>query len=112
MALRFLLDEHLRDGPLWQAIQQHNARGTYQLDVKQVGDPNDLPRGTSDPDMLIWAEREGRIVVSLDHNSLPGHLAVHLQTGHLHPGFFSFDREVRFRKLSEVLRSLPTPVTR
>jgi hypothetical protein len=26
MPLRFLLDEHLR-GPLWQAIQDHNAAG-------------------------------------------------------------------------------------
>ena len=27
MALRFVLDEHLRGGWLWHAIQQHNAQG-------------------------------------------------------------------------------------
>jgi hypothetical protein len=31
MALRFLLDEHLR-GPFWWAIQRHNSRSIDQID--------------------------------------------------------------------------------
>jgi hypothetical protein len=87
MALRFLLDEHLR-GILWAAIQAHNARSPYPLDVVQVGDPPDLPRGSLDPDILLWAEREGRILLSHDKRTLPGHLAAHLQAGRHSPGIF------------------------
>jgi hypothetical protein len=85
MPLRFVLDEHLR-GPLWVALQQHNAGGTYPVDVVRVGDPPDLPCGTADPVLLAWAEREGRIVVTGDVNTMPGHLAAHLQAGHHSPG--------------------------
>lgn len=81
MPLSFLLDEQLRAGPLWRAIHHHNAGGTYLLDAAQVGDPLDLPRGTSDADILLWAAREGRLVLSLDQSTLPTHLADHLRSG-------------------------------
>lgn len=86
MTLRFVLDEQLRGGPLWQAIQKHNARGLDPLDVTRVGDPADLPLGSDDSDNLLWAERKGRLVVSLDKSTLPSHLATHLQAGHHSPG--------------------------
>jgi hypothetical protein len=35
--IRFLLDEHLR-GQLSNAIDSHNQRGVYPLDVLRVGD--------------------------------------------------------------------------
>lgn len=85
MTLRYVLDENLR-GALWQAIQQHNLRGAHLLDATRVGDPSDLPLGTSDPDLLVWAEREGRLLVSLDKKTLPSHLAQHLHAGHHSPG--------------------------
>jgi hypothetical protein len=86
MPLAYVLDEHLRGGGLWQAILQHNASGGLFLDVVRVGDPPDLPLGRLDPDVLLWAESEGRILVSNDHQSLAGHLADHLSTGHHSPG--------------------------
>ena len=52
---RFLLDEHLR-GFLWKAIRHHNLIGGDFIDAIRVGDPADLPLGSSDPDILIWAE--------------------------------------------------------
>lgn len=85
MPLRYLLDENLR-GPLWQAVRQHNSQGQHLLDVVRVGDPPDLPLGASDPDILLWTEREGRLFVSLDKRTLPGHLARHLQAGGHVPG--------------------------
>jgi hypothetical protein len=85
MALRFVLDEHFL-GPLWRAIQHHNAGGAYPIDATRVGDPSDLPRGTPDPDLLIWAEREGRIIVTDDRNTLITFLAQHLQAGRHSPG--------------------------
>lgn len=86
MSLRFVLDEHLRGGGLWQAIQRHNAAGRFPLDVVRVGDPPDLPLGTTDPDLLLWAEREARIVLSFDHQTMPRHFANHLQSGRNSPG--------------------------
>jgi hypothetical protein len=86
MPLRFVLDEHLRGGALWQAVQQHNAAGVDVLDMTRVGDPADLPIGTGDLELLRWAERADRILVSLDKRTLPAHLAAHLQAGGHSPG--------------------------
>ncbi|MBI3411942.1 MAG: hypothetical protein HY040_26730 [Planctomycetes bacterium] len=65
MDIRFLVDEHLR-GQLWHAIGSHNQRGAYPVDVVCVGDSADLPQGSTDPEVLLWTEREGRILVSAD----------------------------------------------
>jgi hypothetical protein len=85
--IRFLLDEHLR-GQLWHALHWHNQRGAYPLDVVRVGDPADLPEGATDPEVLLWAEREGRILVSADRRTLLSHFDDHLRTGHHSPGLF------------------------
>jgi hypothetical protein len=84
----FVLDEHLRRR-LWRAIQAHNARGVDPLDVVRVGDLPDLPLGSSDAAILLWAERHARILVSLDRSTMAGHLAEHLQAGRHCPGIFS-----------------------
>lgn len=88
MALSYVLDEHLRRGALGQAIHCHNAVGIFVIDVAQVGDRVDLPLGSTDPDILLWAEKEDRVVVTLDYNTMPGHLAAHLQAGHHCEGVF------------------------
>ncbi len=85
--LRYLLDEHLR-GPLWKGIQWHNRQGAYPVDVLRVGDPTDLPLGTKDPAILLWAEAQDRILVSHDRGTLSTHLADHLSAGHGSPGIF------------------------
>lgn len=87
MLIRFLLDEHLR-GPLWHAIQRHNLRGGLPIDAVRVGDPADMPLGSDDPVILLWAEREQRILVTEDRNTMAGHLARHLQAGQRSPGVF------------------------
>jgi hypothetical protein len=91
MALRFLLDEHYR-GVLWQAVRRHNARGLYVIDVVRVGDPGDLPLSSKDPDILVWAEREGRVLVTRDRKTMPGHLANHLAAGRHSPGVLAVRR--------------------
>jgi len=91
MALRYLLDENLR-GPLWRALQWHNSSGVYPLDVVRVGDPADLPLGIGDPDLLLWAEREQRILVTQDADSMPMHLVDHLTAGQHSPGVFMIRR--------------------
>jgi hypothetical protein len=89
MALCFLLDENLR-GALWQAIQQHNAAGVDVLDVLCVGDPPAPPLGTLDPDLLAWAEAQGRVLLTLDIHMVGSHLAAHWQAGHHIAGMLLF----------------------
>jgi hypothetical protein len=82
----FVLDEHLR-GPLWDAIQAHNARpGAGSILVFRVGDSPDLPLGTDDPAILHWAEQEGYIVVSCDRQTMARHFRDHLEAGRHSPG--------------------------
>lgn len=87
MPIRYLLDENL-PGRLASAIANHNARGNLVIDAVRVGAPPDLPRGTQDPDILIWAERENRILVSHDLSTLAPFLADHLRLRRHSPGIF------------------------
>jgi hypothetical protein len=91
MALRFVLDENLR-GPLWRAIQRHNLGGTDPIDAVRVGDVAELPLGMDDPAILLWAEREGRILLSLDRGTMIGYFNDHLAAGHHSPGVFLIHR--------------------
>ena len=102
MALRFVLDENQR-GLLWRAIVRHNRLGVYPFDVVRVGDPQDLPLGASDPEVLIWSEREDRILVSFDKTTLAAHLSAHLADGRHSPGVFLLRRGSR---LSQVVSYL------
>jgi hypothetical protein len=87
MPLRYVLDEQLRRA-LWRATQQYNAAGVAPIDVVRVGGPADPPLGTVDPDLLLWAESQNRILVSFDKKTMPQHLADHLQSGRHSPGVF------------------------
>jgi len=91
MALGFVLDENQR-GLLWRAVIRHNQIGLHVLDVVRVGDPPDLPLGSMDADILVWCEREDRILVSFDKSTMAGHLASHLQAGRRSPGIFMLRR--------------------
>jgi hypothetical protein len=102
MALGFVLDEHLR-GPMWQVVQAHNKAGLYPIDVARVGDPPDLPLGTKDPDVLIWAERCCRIVVSRDESTMKTHFANHLRAGHGSPGLFLVRKRSRLFEVVDFL---------
>jgi hypothetical protein len=60
--------------------------GINVLDVGRVGDPKDLPLSSTDSAVLLWAEREARILISEDKSTLTDHLAAHLASGHHSPG--------------------------
>jgi hypothetical protein len=102
MSIRFLFDENL-DDPLRSAVARHNARGIDPIDAVQVGGPSDLPRGSDDPDILIWAEREGRILVSFDRSTLPNFLSDHLQAGRHSPGIFLIRRGATLTEVVDFL---------
>ena len=46
------------------------------------------PWDRSDPQILDWAERAGRILLSFDRNTMPDYLARHLAEGRHSPGVF------------------------
>lgn len=98
----YLLDEHLR-GPLWRAVVWHNRRGVYPVDVVRVGDPPDLPLGTEDPQLLLWAEQEGRVLVTIDRRTIVRHLETHLHAGRHSPGVFLIRRNTPFSRIAEFL---------
>jgi hypothetical protein len=72
------------------------------LDVVRVGDPPDLPLASDDATILLWAEREQRILISRDEDTLPTHLATHLEAGRRSPGVF-FPRVVRLVDIVDFL---------
>jgi hypothetical protein len=90
MAIRFLLDENI-PGQLWTAIGLHNLSPRLPIDAVRVGDPPDLPRGTKDPDLLLWAAREDRVLLTLDKSTMPSHLSAHLAAGERSPGVLILD---------------------
>jgi hypothetical protein len=102
MPLRFVLDENQR-GPLWRAIVRHNQTGTDTIDTVRVGDSDDLPLRATDPDILVWCEREGRILVTFDKATLAEHLSNHLQVGRHCPGVFTLRRGTRLPQIVEHL---------
>lgn len=102
MPLKFLIDENLR-GPLWNAIQRHNAIGLDPIDAIRVGDIPDLPLGSSDPDILKWAEKENRILVSFDSQTMPGHLNDFLATASQSPGVLLIRPGAGFREIVQLL---------
>ncbi len=102
MTLAFVLDEHLR-GPLWQAVRTHKARGVHAIDVARVGDPADLPLGSTDPEIMAWAERNGRIVASHDESTMKTHLADHLRAGCHSPGVFLVRKASRLLEVVDFL---------
>src|SRR5947208_7997409 len=96
--LQFLLDEHLR-GPLWLAILRHNTQGGLPIGSVRVGDPPDLPLGSDDPMILLWAEQAGRILISLDWDTMIAHLESHLAAGRHSPGIFLIHPRSRIQDL-------------
>ena len=69
---RFLLDEKVPPA-LAAMLRQQEPR----IDVRCVGEPGAPARATKDPDLLLATEAMGRILITLDRKSMPGHLANH-----------------------------------
>jgi hypothetical protein len=102
MPLAYLLDENLR-GPLAKGLWNHNQRGVDPLDFLCVGDSPDLPLGAPDADILLWAERVQRVLVSGDRATLATNLAAHVSTGHHSPGIFLVPRSLLVKPIVDAL---------
>ncbi len=86
MAIRYLLDEHLNP-----AYRSQLVRRNPDLVVRIIGDLDVLPKGTPDPEILIWCETNEFILVTNNRKSMPRHLTDHLANGRHIPGIFTID---------------------
>jgi hypothetical protein len=73
---RFLCDEDT-SWALVHALRQKEPA----LDVLRILEPGTPPSGTLDPDLLIAAQALGRVLVTRDRSTMPGHLADHFAAG-------------------------------
>src|SRR5690349_12917848 len=89
MALAYLLDENER-GVLWRALQRHNSFGVNPIDVLRVGDFSELPLGSKDPAILLWAEANNRILISRDERTLKNISPIIFRLGGIPRAFFCF----------------------
>ena len=98
MRPRFLLDENMD-----RAIQRQLQRLNSEIDVKLVGDAEVPPRGTSDPDILMWIEREDYILVTKNRRTMPKHFVEHLAADRHVPGVLCIRKYVTMAALIDVL---------
>src|SRR3954451_2718726 len=102
MPLRYLVDENLR-GPFWAALVRANTQRGVPVTIKCVGEYGPPPLSSKDPDILIWAEREGYVVISNDMRTLPAQLAAHIRAGRHLPGLFLIELPCSIPALLEAL---------
>jgi hypothetical protein len=85
MSVAFLIDENLR-GTLGVGILRHNRIGMNPIDAVVVGEASELPLGSSDVEILAWAESQARIVVSFDQSTMLSHFLQYVAAGRKLPG--------------------------
>src|SRR5262245_52677755 len=83
MRVRFPLDENLSHAII-EAVHQFDS----DVDIAAVSSPCAPPIGTLDPDILLYCERERRLLIKNNRRSMPGHIVGHLAAGHHHWGVF------------------------
>ncbi len=81
MTIRYLLDENVDPIYRTELLRREN-----RITVWRVGMLDAPPRGTSDPDMIDWCERETFLLITNNRKTMPPHLSEHLAKGHHVPG--------------------------
>ena len=81
MKPRFLIDERVN-----RAIQRQLRRIQPDIDVLSIGDLGAPGAGTPDPEILIWIEENGYILVTENRSTMPNHIAEHHASGRQFPG--------------------------
>lgn len=83
MKVRYLIDEDLSPDYVRELRRYHS-----DLDVLRVGMPSAPPFSTLDPDILLYCEREQRVLVTENRSTMPGHERDHFAAGGHHWGLF------------------------
>ena len=74
-----------------------------ELLVWAIGDPGAPPRGTPDPDILLWCESQGFALVTNNRRSMPVHLAEHLAAGRHITGIFIIHPDMGIGQMADDL---------
>ncbi|MBC6478789.1 MAG: DUF5615 family PIN-like protein [Hormoscilla sp. GM7CHS1pb] len=98
MSLRYLLDENVEP-----SYKTQLARRNSEIIMWVVGEPSAPPRGTLDPEILLWCEEYGFVVVTNNRASMPGHLRDHINEGRHVPGIFILGKNLSFGQNLEEL---------
>lgn len=77
------MDEHV-DAALSDGLR----RRAPDLIVWRIAEPGAPSLGTLDPQILLWCEANGSVLVTNNRASMPGHLGDHLADEHHVPGIF------------------------
>jgi hypothetical protein len=86
-----------------RAIQRQLRRLDPQIEVLAIGDLGAPPAGTSDPDILIWLEENGYILVTENRGTIPTHLAEHFAANRHVSGIFWLRPSVGLGRITEEL---------
>ncbi|MDM9379858.1 DUF5615 family PIN-like protein [Chlorogloeopsis sp. ULAP01] len=83
MPLKYLFDENV-DPEYVRQLRRQNPN----LVVRMVGEPATPTKGILDPEILVWCEATGFVLVTNNRRSMPVHLMEHIaQCRHI-PGIF------------------------
>lgn len=96
--LRYLMDENVNPNYQTQLLQREPG-----LVVWAVGDPGAPPKSTLDPEILIWCEEHGFVLVTNNRTSMPTHLAEHLAQGRYVPGIFILNPKLSMGEMIDEL---------
>ncbi len=87
--IRYLMDENV--DPVYRT---QLLRRDPNLVVWAIGDEGVPQKGTLDPEILIWCEQHGFILVTNNRTSMPLHLTDHLAQGGHVPGIFIMNSDM------------------
>ena len=104
-ARKYFLDEHVSPS-LKMAIHQYRP----EIIVWRIGDPGTPPRGTLDPDILLWCETNGFSLVTENRGSMPIHLRDHLAAGRHVPTIFILNDGMSIGQTAEELALISVAV--
>lgn len=99
MALNYLIDENVKP-----AYPFELRRRQLNLVVWVIGEPGTPPKGTLDPNILLWCEQHGFVLVTNIRRSMPVHLADHTAQGCHVPGIILLNPNLGIgRNLEELI---------
>jgi len=94
----FLLDENLSE-VIGEALHSRDS----SIPVRVIGDGIAPPTGTEDPDILVWLEEYGFVLVTNNRRSMPVHLSAHLADDRHVPGILQVPEQFRIGALVDHL---------
>ncbi len=98
MPRRYLIDENTTP-----ALADQLRRRQSTLEIMSVGEETAPPKGTLDPDILLWIEEHEFTLVTRNRKSMSEHLHHHLKTGHHIPGILTLRPKA---SLGEIIEDL------